>query len=131
MLRGKLERSTVTRCQQLGLAPVMSSINRTNGMNHVFRRKVSGRGDHGLAGREPLGILCPANFAASFQNRWPTGAVDGAVNTGSTQKRRVGRVDDRVNVVTGDVANGNRYTTAEKRGYIFCHWISESGVDSS
>jgi hypothetical protein len=116
MLRAKLERSAVTRCQQLGLAPVMSSINRTNGMNHVFRRKVSGRGDHGLAGREPLGILCPANFTASLQNRWPTGAVDGAVNAASTQESRVGRVNDRVNLVAGDVAYGNPHATAEKRG---------------
>jgi hypothetical protein len=82
----------------------------------MLRGKISGSGDHGLAGRQSVRILRPANFTASFQNRWPTGTVDGAIDAASTQERRVGRVYDRVNIVRGDVAYGNQDATAEKRG---------------
>ena len=116
MLRGEFERSEVTRRQQLRLATVMSSVNWTDGVNHMLREKIAGGGDYGLAGRQSLRILCPANFTARFQNRWPTGAVDGAVNAAPTQERGVGRVYDRVNVVSGDIADDNQHATAEKRG---------------
>src|ERR1051325_4016419 len=125
MLRGQLERSAVTRRQQLRLLPGMSSVVWSNCMDDMLGWKISRGSDDRFAGRQPVRILCSTNLTTGFENRRPTRAVDGAVYSASAQQRRVGRVNDRIDVVAGDVADSNRNAIAEKRGQIFCHWISE------
>ena len=56
----------------------------------------------------PCGILCAANLRASRFNLRPAGAVNRAVHAAAAHQRAVGRVDDGVDRLFGDVADIDR-----------------------
>src|SRR5439155_958510 len=66
-----------------------------------------GRGD-GLAGGETLGPLFGPDAPALFEDGRPALSVDGAVDDSAAHQRRVGGVDDGVDVLLGDVPPDQR-----------------------
>ena len=129
MLRSKDQRILVTRAQELGLLSIMTAIDWPNCVNNISRREVPCCRDHGLAGGQPLRILCSSDFLTGVENRWTTGAMNRAIDATATQKSRVGCVYNCINVQTCEVSNDDSHAPVEKRCFSFLHWIlSQVGI---
>jgi hypothetical protein len=71
-----------------------------NGMDHKLRWQLSRTADHGRTGWTTIRIA-----ATSFRHDGrAAGAVNGTVHAASARETAIGRVDDRVNLLTRDVA---------------------------
>jgi hypothetical protein len=75
-------------------------------VDHPACRQLAGGGRLRIAGR------APAERAAFLEDRRPARVVDRAVDPAAAEQRRVGRVDDRVDVLTRDVAADELESTA-------------------
>jgi len=93
-----LERSPVTRGQELGLVRIAALPDRSDGMDHVFRRQVAGCRRLRVAGR------AAAEEPRLGENRGAAGSVDRPVDAASSEERRVRRVHDCVRGLHRDVA---------------------------
>ena len=71
---------------------------RADGVDHVARGKQTGGSGFRVAG------LAAAEQPALLEDRGAAGSVDRAVHAAAAAQRLVGRVDDRVHVLLGDVA---------------------------
>ena len=75
---------------------------RPNRMDDVIRRQVPSSGAHGLA------RWAAADGTAFGHDGRSAGSVNGAVDAAAAGKLRVGRIDDRVDVLLGDVTANKR-----------------------
>lgn len=73
-------------------------IDRPNGVYHPLGRQRPSRGDTGFADRTPT------NAATFLEKRRPASAVDRSINAASATKPGVGGVDNRINVLLGDIS---------------------------
>lgn len=129
MLRRKGQRILVTSSQELGLLTIVMTIDWTNSVNDMSRRQISTSGDHRLAGRQSLRILCFPDLLAGRQNRWTTGAMNRAINATTAQQSRVGCVHDCIDVQMCDVSNDDNHALVEKPCFSSNHWIrSQVGI---
>ena len=91
------ERALITRGEQRRFAPAAAVPDGAHRVNHVARRQSIAARDARLAGRA-------AAERAAFGQQFRSGrAVDRTVDAAAAQQRRIGRVDDRVDVEPGDV----------------------------
>ena len=114
-LRGERERGAVARREQLVLAAAAAVPDGADRVDDVARRKVARGGGLRLAG------LAAAEPPALLQDRWPAGAVNGAVDAAAAEQRPVGRVDDRVCGMLRDVS---LHDPDAIRGARSCHLLS-------
>ncbi len=69
----------MTACQLFSLSAFSAAIDRTHGMNDIFRRKLSARRDHRLPRRQASNLAC---YSPAFsQYCWSTGLVNGAIHS--------------------------------------------------
>lgn len=73
-------------------------------MDDQLGREVVAFGDLSFAGR------AAAQSAAFLQELWSGRMVDRAINASAAQKRSVGRVDDGIDVLLGDIAFDDGYS---------------------
>ena len=100
VLHGQFQRAAIGPGQQLGLALLPAPPDGTHGMDHVTGLEIPGRRDHGRTGGAAIGIL---GFGLGHDRR-PAAAMDRAVHAAPAGQMAVGRVDDRVGLVQGNVA---------------------------
>lgn len=104
LLLRQLQRLGVTAPQQrLALLRVSRAIHRANSMDHMPGRQFISLGDLGL----PRGTA--ADGAALLHEFRTSGAVNGAVNTATAEKGRIGGVDNGINFKGGDVGPQQGY----------------------
>ena len=65
---------------------------------------VARRRRHRLADRQPVPVRRVAKFLARVPDRFATTPMDGPVDAAAAHERPVGRVDDRIDVLGGDVS---------------------------
>ena len=97
-LVGHLEAAAVAALEQAGLARAPALPDGPDGVDHEPGRQVERR--RGLGVAEGAAPEAPARL----DQLGAGGPVDGPVDTPAPQERGVGRVDDRVDVLGGDVA---------------------------
>ena len=85
-------------------------------MNHEACRQEAGGRDDGLARRQPFGVERAPNLTALFEYARAAGAVNRPVNAAAAHQGAVGRVDDRLRSMTGDVAHGDADSPREEDG---------------
>src|SRR5699024_12501249 len=73
-------------------------------VNHPTRGKVTRGGGHRLPGRKSLYVPRGAQLPTFLENLRAALPMDRPVHTSAAQERTVGRVDDRVHGLPGDVA---------------------------
>src|SRR5690606_35081663 len=86
------------------LALIAAPPDRSDRVDHPFRRQFTCRRGDRLAGRESVGVAGPTDLAARLQDRWAAAAVDRAVHAAPAEEAGVRRVDDRVDLLLRDVA---------------------------
>ena len=74
---------------------------RTHGVDDVLCREPVPLGDFGVA------RLATVQSPAFCQELRPGGPVNGPIYTASTEQRRIGRVDDSVDVLAGNISLNN------------------------
>ena len=94
----ELEGIPIAGSEQRRLALAAAVPDRAHGVDHVTGRQSVALGDPGLAGR------AAADFSAFVQELGPGGTVDRAVDPAAAEQTLVGRIDDRINRLAGDVA---------------------------
>ncbi len=97
---GQLQAPPVRAGQQFGLAAPATVPNRADGVNHVFRRQLAGRGDDGRAGGATLGVAA----IRVLHDLWPPAAVDRPVYAAAARQAAIRRVHDRIHRLLRDVA---------------------------
>ena len=95
----QLDNADIARGQRLILTRLPTMPNRPNGMDHMTRRQAITGGDLGAAG------LTAPEPAAFGQKRRPGRPMDRAIDTTTTEQRRICRVDDGVNVQRRDIGD--------------------------
>src|SRR4029079_9988360 len=96
---------------------------RTDGVDHVTGGETKARGDARVARR------AAADLPAGLEQLAARGAMDGAVHAAAAEQRRVGGVDDRVDVLLRDVApNRLDECRAHGRGTLLHRLASARGV---
>ena len=98
---GDFETAPVRACQQGFFLIFPAPPDRSYGMNDVPCRQLTGSGDDRVTRRTALRIVSPC----LFHNAGSAAAVDGAVHTSTSGKPAVGRVDDGIGRLTGNVAD--------------------------
>jgi hypothetical protein len=73
---------------------------RADGMKNESRGQISGRSYDGVSGGTAFRIF----FGGLAQNLWPAGLMNRARHTTSVRQSAVGGIDDRVNVLSSDIA---------------------------
>ena len=91
--------AAIARRQRLILATAAAIPDRTDGMNHMPRRKPVTTGDPRVAG--PAAV----ERTAFGQQPGPGRAMDGAIDATAAEQGTVGGVDDGVNAKRGEVGN--------------------------
>ena len=97
-IAGDFQRAPIATRQQFGLALASAVPDRTDGVDDVAGGQVETRRGLGVAGG------AAAENSARGQQFRPGGAVDGAVHAAAAEQRGVGRVDDGIDVLTGEIA---------------------------
>ena len=113
-MRSQQQAVLITPSQQFAFLPSVLSENWPNGVNDMSRRQFTGRCDHSFARRQAVWIGCAPDLAAGFDDCRATNAMDRAINACPAHQRGIGCVDDRVNVLFCNIANGNNYASGEK-----------------
>jgi hypothetical protein len=72
-------------------------------VDHVSRLQIRAGGDYGLSCGESATLL--ADFLAFRQQSRPGSAMDGAIDSATTEQRRVGCIDDSVARLVSDIAH--------------------------
>jgi len=85
MLIGQTNRLPVTTGQGFRFAMGAVTINRTDGVNDVFGRQMTARGDDRLPSRKPANLS--DDLPAFGENCGPSAAVDRAIHATAAQKR--------------------------------------------
>jgi hypothetical protein len=73
-------------------------------MNDPARLEPSSSRSGGLSSRQAVRILVLPELLALSQNLGSTSSMDGSIDPSTAQQRMVGRIDDRVDVLLGDIA---------------------------
>jgi len=102
VLGGQLEAPTVGAAELVGLAAVAAAPDRPHGVDHVAGREIAAAGNDGRAGGAAVGIF----LVGLGHDRRTATAVDGPVDAAPAGQAAVGRVDDRIDLLEGDVALG-------------------------
>ena len=97
-LVGDRERVRVAGPQQVGLINT-GFVDRADGVDHPLGRQTTGRGGHRLAGGQAVAVAIGPQPAALRQDLRPALGMDGAIDPTPTEQRRVGGVDDRVDLL--------------------------------
>src|ERR1035438_5422242 len=88
--------------QGFRFALLAAAPNWTDGVNNILRRQAARGSGDGLASRQAP--LTRDDGFAGFEDRWPSCAMDSAVNAATTHEGRVRGIHDGIAGFAGDVA---------------------------
>src|ERR1035438_465120 len=83
---------------------------RTDGVDDVARRQASRGSCDCLSGGKTADA--PDNLPAGIEDRWASGAMDGAIHTATAEQGRVGGVHDGIGLLASDVARAEDHQIA-------------------
>ena len=131
MIVGKANRLLIATGQRFGVlrfacALRVASIDGADGVDDIFGRQTAGGGEDSFAGGEASDFRDEA-FAVG-EDGWAAGAVYGAIDAASAEKRGVGGVDDGLGGFFGDIGGAGssrvlplaKTRRAEKSGMVSC-----------
>jgi len=87
--------------QRFRFVSLAISVDRTDGVDHVFRGKPSARRDHGLSGWQPSNLTY--DLPALGQDGRSARSMNSAVNSAPAKQRGIRRIHDRIGGRFGDV----------------------------
>jgi hypothetical protein len=98
----------------------------TNGVDHPASREVPGAGRDCFADRKATRVCVPPHRSASLEQSRTGRAVDGTVDATPTQQGGIGRVDNRVDLLLGDVT-ADRFQSSLRASWARLHTPNGSG----
>src|SRR6266576_1404129 len=106
----ELDSTPMARCEQRGLSLAPAAPDRADGVKHVLRGKCAARGGFHVSG------VAASEKAALLEDRRPSRSVDRAVDTAAAEEPRIRGVDDRVDLLLGDVTQDELDHAYDGRG---------------
>jgi hypothetical protein len=87
---------------------------RAHGVDHIPGRKPAGGGLHRFTGRKAVRESLPTDHPACLQDVWTASPVDRPIHASPAKQARIGRVDDDVHSLSGDVARLHEQASAQE-----------------
>ena len=95
----------ITSGEEFGFTFWISTINRSNSMNHILREEISAGRDHCLTSRQAFRISGLSDLLTLFEDLGAAGVVNGPINAAASKQSGVRGVDDRGYVLASDISN--------------------------
>lgn len=121
VLGGQFEHTTIATGEQRGFIPGVLTVDRPHGMDDVASRQLAADSQHGLACRQSIGPLVPADLSARLQDRAATAAMDSTIYATAAEQAAVCGIHDGIHDLFGQVANMEPNAAVHKVGRYLGH----------